>query len=159
MSPRSGRGIALTRFFAFVALTFVALAIGCGPPREEPRKGVVPIVRVWDVAVGNLMRSPSLYQSPDQRYVYRVRVVLPAGTYSVAFRSIVFRYPTIVSEPPSIVFECESPPDNNSRAIVVVGTVAEVQRDGIRRSAGVDWQVRVSDCTVHSPPPIQFQQP
>lgn len=138
----------------FVRLAFVlatALPLGCEGHKKEPEPPAEP-PRLWDVGLADLMRTGPHYVGKQ------VRVRLPAGSYTVSnphgphgVSAVCFPSP-ITWSPDAIVFECHSPPPNNEQTIIVTGTVDAIVYDGKPRTATVNWQVRVRQCTVIAEP-------
>ena len=116
----------------FFVTALFAFAIGCGPPKKPPTPDPGPTVRVWDVSLGNLMRQPELYQSPDpKRTVNRVRVSVPAGSYIVVRDEVRFCFPRPDS-PPAIVFHCDLlVVGEPGGGLTIVGEVRESSRNPI----------------------------
>ncbi len=88
------------------------------------------------------MRTPEAYQNQ------LVRVRLNPGSYSVVRNEVHFPSP-IGGVPPAVVWECVlTVPGDTGKSLVIVGRVSRVIYDGEFRTAAVQWQVRLTDCTV-----------
>lgn len=137
------RGVALGGVrFRVGAFAMFLLPVGCdGPKPQSPVPPRQSSPHAWDVSVGNLMRSPQAYQNQ------LVRVRLDPGAYSISRNEVQFPSP-IPGSPPAIVWECVILPSDDQSPIILVGRVTAVVRDHQPRTATVDWQVRVGDCTV-----------
>lgn len=81
----------------------------------------------------------------------RVRVRLPAKGYLVVGDGVGYKgvgwFTGYADTPPVVLFLCDPPPDN-SAPIEVVGVCAGRVEDGVRRGPGIDWQVRVTGCSL-----------
>ncbi len=97
------------------------------------------------MSIGNLLRTGSNYIDCS------VRVKLPASSYNVRRDGIEFPSPR-TTDPPAAVFLSNSPPKDNTRLVTVVGTVSQINRDGVPRLIGVEGQVIVRDCTITADP-------
>lgn len=85
-------------------------------------------------------------QLADDTWLNRpVRCTVPAGTYTVTDRTLCYQT-GMANTAPCIVFEFDTPPPTTGD-IVIVGTCRGIIRDGHRRGQGVDFCVRVSDCS------------
>lgn len=120
------------------AVLLLSVAMGCHPP--DP---VVAEPRVWDVSVGQLIRSAPSYVGEA------VRVRLPADSYTVTDNAVSLKA-TGRNRPTTIVFYCRprQVPEKTDHPIALEGVVPPVVHDKVWRSAGVDWETHVVNCTV-----------
>ncbi len=117
------------------------LSVGCGSSSATVVK-FAERPHVWDVSVGNLMRSGKDYHGQT------VRVKLQPLGYAVSGREVHYPSP-IQGSPAAVVFVCRDLPQNdNGGGLEVTGRVTEIVYDRQPRTATVNWQVRVGDCTV-----------
>lgn len=119
----------------------VSLLCGCGT--TEPNTHVVRTGADDFVAVHRL--------TPEQarkRFAGRlVQIYIPPGTHVCDAGSLGYR---AGGDSPIIVFHCRDgflPPDAGEAALVT-GRYVGMHRDGVRRGAGIDWKIVLSDCSV-----------
>jgi hypothetical protein len=93
-------------------------------------------VRVWDVDAATLHRS---YRDRSERWTHRrVRVRLPAHSYSVAPGAVVW-HAGADSDPPAVRFLCDRPPADSANPVELTGVCRGCARPG--------GPVTVADCS------------
>lgn len=136
---------ARTRFAAGALVALAAsFALACGPvqfsrPAPEP-------ARVWELDCRALHNS---YRDRSERWTGQtVRVLLPFGSYSVSGRELHW-HDALSTDPPDVVFECESVPAGGAAIEVVALCVGRVE-DTLRRTNGLKFHVRLTASGVTS---------
>ena len=116
----------------------IAFASGCVKPREsEPTEvTVLSLSRVY-------RDTPHTAATAWTNRTIRVR--LAAKDYSVTPSAVQWFDHTADSHP-AVVFDCESPPADNTQAIIITGTCRGRFVDGKKRRNGTDFYVFVSGC-------------
>lgn len=127
-----------------LALSILVLLPGCGPaPAPSPRE--IPN-QVWTVSPEFLTRdieTAKLYAG------YRVRLALPAQTYTVVKPGELAFAASFPGVSPLIDFKCiGSVPTMNKQSIILVGVCRDPVHDGVWRTHRADFHITIDECVV-----------
>lgn len=127
---------------AFVAV--LCLALGCGPGSPTKPPGPPEINRI---TVDQLCATFRLNFNDRTFRDQFVQVHIGAKDYRVTPTRIEAHFVN-PGAPACLYFECPFPPPDESAAIVITGICRGCVRDGLHREPGVDYYVRVENCSV-----------